>query len=168
MAEEEKKERKIEQEIQTELEIDETKLAEELQRQPSRFFYWAVSWALAQRKSRITKLKLERLEAQVSAAYRKDMVAQGLKPRDVTIKMVDDFCTEHSDVKVAREAVIQDEYLTDMLEVAKVAFRQRADALRELFKNSGEQEYLQEHSMNAMNAEIDRKRGRKQPKENEK
>ncbi len=157
--------RKIEQEIQEELEIDETKLAEELQRQPSRFFYYAVSWALAQRKSRLTKLRLERTEAQVSAAYRKTMVDSGMKPRDVTIAMVNDYCTEHPDVKAAREAVIQDEYLTDMLEIAKVAFRQRADALRELYKSNSEQEYLQTHGMDAMVAEIDRKRGRKQPKE---
>lgn len=157
-------ERKVEKEIQEELTIDETKLAEELQRQPSRFFYWAVSWALALRKSRLGKLKLERLEAQVSAAYRKDMVTTGMKPREVTIKMVDDYCTEHPDVKSARESVVEDEYLTDMLEIAKVAFRQRADALRELYKNNSEQEYLTEHGMEAMNAEVDRKRGRKQPK----
>jgi len=162
---EETKERKVEQEIQEELEIDETKLAEELQRQPSRFFYWAVSWALAQRRFRITKVKLERLEAQIAAAYRKECVATGMKPRDVTIKMVEEFCSEHPDVVVARDAVIQDEYLTDMLDVAKIAFRQRADALKELYKNSSEQEYYQEHSMDKMNEEIDRKRGRKKPKE---
>ena len=157
--------KKVEDQIREELEINETKLAEELQNQPSRFFYWAVSWALAQRKSRMSKLRLEKLEAQKSAAYRKEMVANGVKPRDVTIKMVDEFCTEDAEIQAARDTTVQDEYLTDMLEVAKVAFRQRADALRELYKQNVEQEYFQTHGMDTMTEEIDRKRGRKGRKE---
>jgi hypothetical protein len=90
-----------------------------------------------------------------------------MKPREVTVKMVEDYCTEHPDIQSAREAVVQDEYMTDMLEVAKVAFRQRADALRELYKNSSEQEYLSEHGMEAMQKEIDRKRNRKGRKSEE-
>lgn len=161
--EEEKK--KVEDQIREELEIDETKLGEELQNQPAQFFYWAVSWALSQRKSRMSKLRLERLEAQVAAAYRKEMVDGGVKPREVTIKMVEDYCSNHQEIRAAREAVVQDEYFTDMLEVAKVAFRQRADALRELYKQNIEQEYYQTHGMDAMQADMDKKRGRKRTKE---
>jgi len=162
---EEVKERKIEQEIQTELEIDETKLAEELQRQPSRFFYWAVSWALAQRKSRVTQLRLKELEAKKSAAYRKEMVDGGMKPRDVTIKMVEDYCTDHPEVQTLRNEWIQAEYIMDMLDIAKIAFRQRHQSLVELFKSKSEEQFYQEHGMDRMMGEVDRKRGRKVPKE---
>jgi hypothetical protein len=161
---EEKQEKKIEERIQEELNIDETQLAEELQRQPSRFFYWAVSWALAQRKHRMTQLRGKELEARISAAYRQEMADSGMKPRDVTIRMVEDYCTEHLDVKASREESIQSEYLMDMLEIAKLAFRQRHQSLVELFKSKWEEKYYQEHGMDAMHEEVDKKRERKERK----
>ena len=157
--------KKIETQIQGDLDIDETKLAEELQRQPARFFYYAVSWALAQRKSRITQLRLKELEARTSASYRKEMVDTGMKPRDVTIKMVEDYCTEHVDVQALRDEWIQAEYIMDMLDIAKIAFRQRSQSLIELFKSKGEEQFYENHGMEAMTREVDKKRGRKAPKD---
>jgi hypothetical protein len=158
----EEQKRTVEQEIERELEIDETKLAEELQRQPSRFFYYASAWARAQRKFRQAKLGLEALEAATAKKFRAECEANKVKS---TVDMVKDHCTLDEEVAAERGALIQAEYVTEMLEVAKQAFRQRATSLVELKRTRSEEEFYSEKGMERMQEEIDRKRGRKGPKD---
>ena len=154
---------KIETQIQEELNIDETKLEEELQRQSARFFYYATLWSKATRKARIAKIKVDETEAKICKQYREDMVISDSKTR-VTEKMLDEYCAEHQDMKTAREEWIEAEYLQDVLGVAKDAFWQRNQALVNLYKNKSEESFYANGGLDAMQGELERRRERKYAK----
>lgn len=167
---EEIKELKVENEIQKELEIDEKDISSELGRQPSKFFYWATTWALASRKSRKIRLKRREVEARLSKEYRLVMKEDDPKLR-VTEKILDDYLAEHSEYKVACEEEIQAEYMADMLGVAKEAFKVRSQALVELSRSSIEEKFYG-NEVKAFATEIEvrdahrKKRKEKEGKEN--
>lgn len=137
---EETKELKIENQIQQELEIDEKDISSELGRQPSKFYYWATTWALASRKARKIRLKRREVEAKLSKEYRLLMKEDDPKFR-VTEKILDDYLAEHSEYKAACEEEIQAEYMADMLGVAKEAFKVRSQALVELSRSMVEEKF---------------------------
>ena len=167
---EEVKELKVENEIQKELEIDESNIVNELIRHPSKFFYWATTWALASRKSRKIRLKRREVEARLSKEYRIVMREDDPKFR-VTEKILDDYLAEHSDYKAACEEEIQAEYMADMLGVAKEAFKVRSQALVELSRSMVEEKFYGnelksfETELKARDVQTRRKRKEQEKKE---
>jgi len=141
MIEDVKKEKmEVETEIQGELEIDSTDLSAELTRSPSKYFYWGTCFSLAAQKARMQKLRTEETEARLSKEYRKLMADEDPKTR-VTEKMINEYLSEHPDYRAAKEEEIQAEYMSDMLNVAKDAFRQRGISLLELVKAQREDQF---------------------------
>lgn len=156
-------------EIQEELAIDETKLEEELVRQPSKFFYWATMWARAAKARRKQQLKLRELEATLTANYRKEVASEDPKLR-VTERMVEDYLSTNQDYKVEKGATIEREYAEDMLGVAKDGFRQRGQALIELVRLLKDDGRASRDELEIMRKELEiregeRKLKRKQRKE---
>jgi hypothetical protein len=150
----------IERRIQEELDIDETKLDEELLRQPSRFFYWASAWCLAGREAKKSKIRTDEIEAKLCREYKEKMAKEDSKLR-VTEKMLNDYVAEHPEFKASKEIQAQEEYKVDVLGVAKDAFRQRSQALIELFKTTKDQGYLEREGFKAMQEELEERRSRK-------
>jgi len=123
----------VEVEIQDELSIDETKLEEEVVRQPSKSFYWSAMWARAAKARRRQQLRLRELEATLTQQYRAGIAADDPKFR-VTERIVEDYLVQHPDYKAEKILTIDKEYAEDMLSVAKDGFRQRGQALIELIR----------------------------------
>ena len=134
---EEIKSKTMEGEISAALNIDETKLSEELIRQPSLFFYWSTGWALAAKKRRIIKLQVRETEAALTREFRERMIIENSGLR-VTEKMISDYLAEHPKYKEAAIEQIKAEYIEDMLSAGKDAFKQRGQVLLELSRNSGD------------------------------
>jgi hypothetical protein len=150
----------VESKIQDDLEIDETKLDEELTRQPSRFFYYASLWALAGRAAKQAKLKTDETEAKLCREYKQRMGVEDPKLR-VTEKMLNDYVAEHPDFHAIKAIQVQEEYKVDMLGIAKDAFRQRAQALVELYRNNRDQAGLEKAGFNVMQTELEERRNKK-------
>jgi hypothetical protein len=55
--------------------------------------------------------------------------------------MINEYLSEHPDYRTAKEEEIQAEYMSDMLNVAKDAFRQRGISLLELVKAQREDQF---------------------------
>ena len=155
-----------ETQVQGDLEIDETRLPEELQRHAARFFFYGVAWCSAIRKAKVYKSRAKEVEARLTKSFRQEMLDVGLKLREVTLKMIDDFLAENSEMKEANEELIQAEYTADMLGVAKDAFRDRGRMLGDLSRIKGEVGYFAEREgYTEMQRQLEERRGKPQPKE---
>jgi hypothetical protein len=138
MAKEEKEEKTTEQSIQDDLEINVDDLAKELLDQPSRFFYWSVTWARAARARRRQRLATRELEARLTKEFR-ELMANTQPGVRVTEKMIEDFLYGHPVYKQQSDEQIKTEYAEDMLSVAKDALKERYGALTELIRNQKEE-----------------------------
>lgn len=153
----------IEEQISDALEIDETKIEDELLRQPSLFFYWSMGWALAARKRRLQKLSLRKLEAELTQQFRTEMLKENPGLR-LTEKMINDYLAEHPAFYAAQQELIKAEYTEDMLNVASLALKQKHQALLELHKNQQETSISEYNTVKAFKDEIkeqERRRSRR-------
>jgi hypothetical protein len=132
--------RPLENKIGQELEIDETKLEAEIAQQPSKFHFYGSLWARASRRVRKEKLRVRALEASLCKAYREKMLVDDPKLR-LTERVLDDYLSENTEWKEAKEKLIEFEYVESMLELAKDGFKQRHQALIELHKTRGEEKF---------------------------
>ena len=138
MPKEVKEEKTTEQSIQEDLDINQDDLAKELLDQPSRFFYWSVTWARAARARRRQRLSTRELEARLTKEFRELMA--GTQPGvRVTEKMIEDYLYGHPVYKQQMDEQIKTEYAEDMLSVAKDAMKERYGALTELMRNQKEE-----------------------------
>ncbi len=157
------KEASMEKQISEALNIDETKLSEELVRQPSLFFYYATGWALAAKKRRVIKLQVREVEASLTREFRERMIIENSGLR-VTEKMISDYLAEHEKYKEAAIEQIKAEYIEDMLSAGKDAFKQRGQALLELSRNSGDLSANEFSTIKALREELEAREETKQPK----
>jgi len=128
---EKQEEKTSEQQIQADLEINENEIGKELLEQPSKFFYWAVMWARAERARRRQRLATRELEARLTKEFR-ELMANTQPGVRVTEKMIEDFMYGHPVFKQQSDELIKTEYASDMLSVAKDAMKERYGALSEL------------------------------------
>jgi len=143
MAKEEEK--TTEQQIQEDLGINPDDLAKELLDQPSRFFFWSVTWARAARARRRQRLATRELEARLTKEFR-ELMANTQPGVRVTEKMIDDFMYGHPVYKQQSDELIKTEYAEDMLSVAKDAMKERYGALTELMRNQKEEQIMDTQS----------------------
>lgn len=168
MPEEQKK--SIDVEVQEELEIDDTKLNEEMIRQPSKFYYWAANWARAARSKRKQRIKVRETESTLSADFRKKMTGDSPGTR-VTEKMIEDYLYAHPTYKEELINLVDKEHAEDVFSNVKDAFKERHQVLLELSRTAKD-EQLYGDELKAMKQEFDAreakkigKRGRKQVQE---
>ncbi len=161
-------EKKVEEEIQEALSINTDNLVEELKEQPSIYFFWSASWALAARKRRLEKMRLKEVEAKLGREYKDVLRAEDPKVR-VSERMLDDYLAEKPEYQEAVKLFTQSEYIESMLEVAKDGFKQRSQMLNELSRSHSEDRvYGNEYQV--MEAELvrrDEKKLRKRAKKEE-
>jgi len=131
---------KVEEEIQKALEINVDSIAEELQEQSATYFYYSCSWAMASRKRRHQKLALETTRARLGQEFKEKMRQEDAKVR-ITERMLDDYLSEKPEYQQALKDYFQAEYVESMLEVAKDAFRQRAQMLNELSRSHSDEKF---------------------------
>jgi len=139
MAKEEEK--TTEQQIQEDLGINQDDLAKELLDQPSRFFFWSVTWARAARARRRQRLATRELEARLTKEFR-ELMANTQPGVRVTEKMIEDFMYGHPVYKQQSDELIKTEYAEDMLSVAKDAMKERYGALTELMRNQKDEQIM--------------------------
>ena len=151
---EETKSKGLEEEISKALNIDDTKLGEELVRQPSLFFYYSTGWALAAKKRRMIKLQVREVEASLTKEFRERMLAENTGLR-VTEKMISDYLAEHSSYKEAAVEQIKAEYIEDMLGAGKDAFKQRGQILLELSRNNNDLAINEFSTIKALREELE-------------
>ena len=123
----------LEQKIVDELQLDETKLREDLKNQPLRLFYWGRMWAKALRAKKEARINLDRIEGRLSTEYRLKMSQINPRQRPI-LQMVEAYLNEQEEYNSAREALIKAEYAENILAVAKEAFQQRHSMLEEMSK----------------------------------
>jgi len=145
--------RTSEGQISDALQIDETKLEDELLRQPSLFFYWSMAWALSARKRRMQKLATRQIEAELTKGFRMEMAAENPGLR-VTEKMINDYLAEHPAYHEAQKELIKAEYMEDMLNVAKDAFKEKFNVLLELYRNQSDVQVNEFTTVKAFKDEI--------------
>lgn len=143
----------ISEDLRKDLEIDDTNLDGELLKHPSKYFYWGHIFARANRRARKEKLKLKELEAMLAKNFRDNMATEAPGTR-VTEKMVTEFMYGHPDYLAQEKAVIDGEYVAEMLEVGKFAMYFRQQSLIELRKMSAEDRQYGDE-IKAMRAEFD-------------
>lgn len=160
MTEEKDTTKTMESEISEALSINETKINEELLRQPSLFYYYSVGWALAAKKRRMVRLQVRETEAILTREFRELMTSENPALR-LTEKIVNDYLAEHPKYKEAAIEQIKAEYTEDMLSAAKDAFKQRGQALLELSRNSGDLASNEFATMAALRGELEQREGDK-------
>ena len=128
------------EEIMAELEINEGRMSQEVTRQPSKFAYWGSLASRASKKLSKQKLALSVLKAQLGRDYRLMMKDREPNTR-ITEAMVDTFVITTEDFLNQANTVIYAQHEDDMLNVAKEAFRQRANMLLQLAKMQMEEMY---------------------------
>lgn len=129
-----------EEHIKDALKINESEIRAELIDQPSQYFYYSCGWALATRKRRLEKLALKETEAKLGRQFKELVRTEDPKAR-VTERMLDDWLAENEEYKRALQSLISAEYVSEMLEVAKDAFKQRSQVLIELARSDKEEKY---------------------------
>ena len=161
----EEKKLAIESEIQEALQINTDDIITELKEQPSLYYYYACGWALATRKRRLQKMKLNETEAKLGNEFKQLLKDDDPKVR-VTERMLDDYLSENPTYQEAVNALIQSEYMESILEVAKDAFKERYGALIELSKSQkdeaiyGSEFAIMKTEMERRDEKVKRKRGR--------
>jgi hypothetical protein len=149
----EEKKSKIEEDISGDLAINEGDLRNEMNAQPSKYFYYGSLWARASRMRRNQRLKLREVEASLCNNFRKEM-AEGSPGTRVTEAMLNNFLYNHPTFLEHEQAAIQSEYMEEILAVAKEAFRERHQTLLELYKKA-EEERLYGDSYDNMRKEFE-------------
>ncbi len=155
----------IESEILEDLEIDETKLNEELQKQPGKFFYYTSQWARAARSRRRTKLNAAEREAVLAKEYR-EIIAKETPGQRVTERMLTDYLNNHPEYLKLQEDIIKSEYMEDVLEATRDSMRQRHQVLLELSRAAHEERIYGNDitSVAGMRAEFEEREARKSRK----
>jgi len=149
----------IEADLAKELEIDETKLEEELIRQPSKFFYWGALWARASRLRRKSRLQMKEKEASLCKAFR-ERAAEETPGLRITEKMLNDYLYTHPEYLQAEKDLIDKEYMDDLLSIAKEAFKERHQTLLELRRTVVE-ERAYGSEIEAMRRELEERESKK-------
>jgi len=155
----------VEGQISEALRINETKIEEELLRQPSLFFYWSMGWALAARKRRMHKLAARRVEAELTKEFRLTMSRENPGLR-LTEKMINDYLSEHPTFQESQTELIKSEYTEDMLNIASVALKEKHQILIELHKNNDDVQLSEFSTIRAFKDEV-KQRERKRSKKRE-
>ena len=155
-----------EKEIQTDLEINEDNLPEELVNQSSDMFYWGSMWARAAKARRKSKLELDILDASLSKEFREIMLKTNPEVR-VTERMLNEYLNGHPKMQEGHQKFINASYLEDMFGVANTAFKQRGQVLLELAKSNAENKFY-ENELRTMREDFERKEEKKIKKMKEK
>jgi len=140
MSDEKTDKRNLEEEIQEDLDIDDTQLDQELSKQPSKYFYYGATWAKSSRLRRKERLRLRELEATLCNAFRAKMAETNPGTR-VTEAMLNNYLYNHPDYLKQEQVAIQAEYGEELMSIVKEAFKQRSQSLLELFRSNKEAEY---------------------------
>ena len=123
--------------LASDIEIDDTDLGGEMARQPSRYFYWGSTWAKAESYKRKMKVALREVEARLANEFRAYMAQQKPGVR-ITDSLVQSHLLTQQEWLEADKAVRAAEYNSDLLEVAREAFKQRHHSLQSLFRQKDE------------------------------
>jgi hypothetical protein len=142
--------KKIEDQITDQLEINPTEVMNELLEQPARFFYWGSLWARASRKKRGTKLALKEKEAKLTADFRINLAETDPTTR-VTENMIKTYLGNHPDMTTLETTVIKDEFIEEELAVAKDAMKQRHQVLLEISRMQNEEKFYGNEYRNMRN-----------------
>ncbi len=142
--------KKIEDTIKDQLEINPTEVLNELLEQPARYFYWGSLWARASRKKRVTKLSLKEAEASLTATFRIKLAEEEPNVR-VTENMIKTFLGNHPNMTALETALIKDEFIEEELSVAKDAMKQRHQVLLEIARMQNEEKFYGNEYRNMRN-----------------
>jgi predicted fused transcriptional regulator/phosphomethylpyrimidine kinase len=144
--------------IKEDLSIDETNLVGELQRQASKFFYWATMRAKASAKTRSQKTYLDAFKAETAKKFKEEMA---MDPKfKATERVLDDFLDTNEEVKKVKEALINAQYAEEVFDAAEEAMRQRHYALIELTR-SKEAERMNSNEYETMKREFEARDAKK-------
>jgi hypothetical protein len=140
MDQDKKTDKKIEEQIREELDINQADIIRELTNQPAKFFYWGALWAAACRAKRKQRLARQVVEAEYTNSFRAQMAVD--KPTErVTENMIKNYLNGHPDIQEAEAELIKKEYIEEMLSVAKDAMKERHQALLEIVRRINEEAF---------------------------
>lgn len=125
---------KSSEELLREIDINEDDIDLEMSRQPAKFCYWGARYARAARTHSREKLALRELAAQIGKSYRTKMKEVDPQTR-VTNDMVSTFVVNTPEYQKQERVVIEAEYQENFLNVAREAFRQRAQMILQLCRH---------------------------------
>ncbi len=116
------------------MDINEEDIDLEMQRQPAKFCFWGARFARAARTHAREKLALKELAAQIGKTFRNHMAEKQPQTR-VTNDMVSTFVVNTPEYQEQERKVIEAEYQENFLNVAREAFRQRAQMILQLCRH---------------------------------
>lgn len=125
---------KITEELLREVDINEADIDLEMQRQPAKFCFWGARYSRAARNHSRSKLALKELAARIGKDYRIKMREEEPQTR-VTNDMVSTFVVNIPEYQAQERAVIEAEYQENFFNVAREAFRQRAQMILQLCRH---------------------------------
>ena len=124
--------RKYQGDMREELEIDPSQINQELQEQPAKFAWWATIHSLSQARVDDLKRRMDLREAELSKEFREAAIEDGTK---LTEKSIEHAITRDLEYQEMAQALVNAKRDAGIFQVARDAFKQRADAMVTLSTN---------------------------------
>ena len=119
--------------LNNELQIKVGRLREELVKQPGKFAYFGVLWALSSFKSRRLKARIKALEAELDQEFRQKWPYKAIRPTEPAIRRA---VVSNPRLQKLQRASDEADKQTELLLIAKQAFEQRKDMLIQISANN--------------------------------